>query len=81
MKQKSSTMSISQTQAFEIAEKYLLIKDKVVLRDHITVTQSPDSWHITAKTTPTLMRKSKEIIQFTIDGETGEISMPISRSE
>jgi hypothetical protein len=75
------TMSISQSQAVEVAEKYLLIKDKIVLRDYMTVTKSPDGWHVTAKTMPAMIGKSTETIQFTIDGETGEIRMPISRSE
>ena len=73
-------MVFSQNQAVEIAEKYLLIKDKVVLRDNITVTKNSDGWRITAKTTPIVIGKSKEIIQFIINFETGEINMPISRS-
>lgn len=71
---------ISQSQAVELAEKYLLIKDKVVLSDHLTVTPSPDGWHVTATTTPVMLGKSTELIQFTINGESGEISMPTLRS-
>jgi hypothetical protein len=76
MKQSVVSLSISQSQAVELAEKYLLIKDKIVLRDHLTVTRSLDGWHITAKTTPIILGKSTELIQFTINVDTGEISMP-----
>jgi hypothetical protein len=76
MKQSVASLSISQSQVIELAEKYLLIKNKIVLRDHLTVTRSPDGWHIAAKTTPVMLGKSTEFIQFTINEDTGDISMP-----
>lgn len=77
--QSTVTIRISQRQAFEIAEKYLLIKDRVVLNDHITVTPHSDGWQVTARTTPAILGKSTELIQFTIDGDSGAISMSTSR--
>lgn len=76
LKPRSAPLSISQRQAVELAEQYLLIQDKIVLREHLTVARSPDGWHITATTTPVLPGTSTERIQFTINGDTGKITMP-----
>lgn len=75
-------MPINQEQALELADKYLLhIQGKIVLRENITISKSHEGWRIVAKTTPMIIGMPKEIIQFTIDVDSGEVGVTITVSD
>jgi len=75
-------MTINKEQALELADKWLLgIEGKVVLRDNITISRNHEGWRIVAKTTPLIVGMQTEILQFSIDADTGEIGACITVPE
>lgn len=65
-------MTITQEQALELAEKYILqALRRIVLKENISVSRSHEGWAIVAKTTPMAVEMPTERIEFTIDAETG----------
>jgi hypothetical protein len=69
-------MSITKEQALELADKWLLcFEGKVVLRDNMNIIKSAEGWRITAKTTPIILGMETEIMNFSINAETGEIGV------
>jgi len=71
-------MPITQEQALELADKYLLYEEKIALRDNISVSRSAEGWRIVAKTTPIITGMETEITTFSIDVETGEVGASIT---
>jgi hypothetical protein len=71
-------MTITKGQALELADKYLLFTNRIVLRDNISISKSPEGWKITADTTPMVPGMLKETIQFIIDKKTGKIKVTIT---
>ena len=74
-------MPITQEQALEIADKYILYEGKFALRDNILVRKSAygrREWEILAKTTPVILGMSTEITTFPIDMETGEVGVSVT---
>jgi hypothetical protein len=65
-------MIITQEQALELADKYLLNTGRVALRDNISVSKSVEGWRIFAKTTPIILGMDTEMTSFSIDGNTAE---------
>jgi hypothetical protein len=68
---------ITQEQARELAEKYLLYTGKIALKDNISVSRSVRGWQIVAKTTPIILGMETVITSFPIDMETGEVGAAI----
>ena len=71
-------MPITQEQALELAEKYLLYTGKISLRDNISVSRGARGWQIVAKTTPVILGMETEITTFPIDMKTGEVGASIT---
>jgi len=71
-------MPITQKQALELADKYLLYSGKIALRDNISVSRGARGWQIVAKTTPVILGMQTEITTFPIDVETGEVGVSIT---
>jgi len=71
-------MPITQEQALELADKYLLYSGKIALRDNISVSRGARGWQIVAKTTPVILGMKTEITTFPIDAETGEVGVSIT---
>lgn len=72
-------MPITKEQALELADKWLLaIEEKVVLKDNITISRNHEGWSIVAKTTPIIAGRQTEIMQFSIDVDTGEVGACIT---
>lgn len=71
-------MPITQEQALELADKYLLWSEKFALRDNISVSRSARGWQIVAKTTPVILGMQTETTTFRIDAETGEVGVSIT---
>jgi len=71
---------ITQEQARELADKYLLYTGKIALRDNISVSRSVREWQILAKTTPIISGMETVITSFPIDMETGEVGAGIDRT-
>ena len=71
-------MPITQEQALELADKYLLYTGKIALRDNISVSKGARGWQIVAKTTPVILGMPTEITTFPIDMETGEVGVSIT---
>jgi hypothetical protein len=71
-------MPITQEQALELADKYLLYTERIALRDNISVSRSAKEWRIVAKTTPIILGMETEITTFPIDMETGEVGVSIT---
>jgi hypothetical protein len=70
---------ITKEQALELADKWLLAFEKeVVLRDNMTIWKSDEGWSIRAITTPIILGMQTEILQFSIDAETGEVGVCIT---
>jgi len=69
-------MSITKEQALELADKWLLkFEGKVVLRDNMNINKSAEGWRITARTIPIILGMETEIMNFSINAETGEIGV------
>ena len=68
---------ITQEQARELADKYLLYTGKIALKDNISVSRSVRGWQIVAKTTPIILGMETVITSFPIDMETGEVGAAI----
>jgi len=71
-------MPITQEQALELADKYLLYSEKIALRDNISVSRGARGWRIVAKTTPVILGMPTEITTFPIDMETGEVGVSLT---
>jgi len=71
-------MPITEEQALELADKYLLHTGRIALRDNISVSKSAREWQIVAKTTPVISGMQTEITAFPIDAETGEVGASIT---
>jgi hypothetical protein len=71
-------MIITQEQALELADKYLLHTGRVALRDNISVSKSVEGWRIVAKTIPIILGMNTEMTAFSIDGNTGEVGASIT---
>lgn len=71
-------MPITQEQALELADKYLLSTGKIALKDNISVSRGARGWQIVAKTTPAILGMQTEITAFPIDEETGEVGASIT---
>jgi len=71
-------MPITEEQALELADKYLLYTGKIALRDNISVSRGARGWQIVAKTTPIILGMQTEITTFPIDAETGEVGVSIT---
>jgi len=69
---------ITQEQAIELADKYLLYTGKIALRDNISIGKSVRGWQIVATTTPIILGMPIEISSFPIDIETGEVGAVIT---
>lgn len=69
---------ITQEQALELADKYLLYTEKFALKDNISVSRVARGWQIVAKTTPVILGMQTEITKFTINAETGEVGVSIT---
>ena len=69
---------ITQEQALELADKYLLYTGKFALKDNISVSRVARGWQIVAKTTPVILGMQIEITTFTINAETGEVGVSIT---
>ena len=69
---------ITQEQAIELADKYLLHTGRVALRDNISVIKSDKEWRIVAKTTPIILGMDTEMTAFSIDAKTGEVGASIT---
>ena len=68
---------ITQEQARELADKYLLYTGKIALRDNISVSKGVKGWQIVAKTTPIILGMETVITSFPIDMVTGEVGAAI----
>ena len=68
---------ITQEQARELADKYLLYTGKIALRDNISVSKGVKGWQIVAKTTPIISGMETVITSFPIDMVTGEVGAAI----
>ena len=71
-------MVITQVQALELADKYLLHTGRVALRDNISASKSVDGWRIIAKTTPIILGMDMEMTAFSINAKTGEVGASIT---
>lgn len=72
-------MPITQEQALELADKWLLgFEGKVVLRDNMNISKSAEGWRIVAKTTPIITGMETEIMTFSINAETGEVGVSMT---
>lgn len=69
---------ITQEQALELADKYLLYMGKFTLKDNISVSRVTRGWQIVAKTTPVILGMQIEITTFSINAETGEVGVSIT---
>lgn len=69
--------SITQEQARELADKYLLYTGKIALRDNISVSKGVKGWQIMAITTPIISGMETVITSFPIDFVTGEVGAAI----
>ena len=77
-RKRGKRMPITQEQALELADKYLLYSTKFALKDNISVSRVARGWRIVAKTTPVIFGMQIEITTFTIDAETGEVGASIT---
>jgi hypothetical protein len=69
---------ITEKQAIELADKYLMYINKYALRDNIFATKKDQKWQIVAVTTPIILGMNFEWHSFPIDMETGEVGAAIS---
>jgi hypothetical protein len=69
---------ITQEQALEIADKYLVYCGKFALKNNISVRLSCRGWEIIAITTPIILGMKTEIENFHIDMKTGEVGASIT---
>jgi hypothetical protein len=69
---------ITQEQARELADKYLLHTGRIALRDNIFVDRGVKGWQVVAITTPIILGMDTEVTSFSIDKETGEVGASIT---
>jgi hypothetical protein len=68
---------ITQEQARELADKYLLHNGIIALRDNIFVSKGVKEWQIVAITTPIILGMETVITSFPIDMISGEVGAAI----
>ena len=79
-KKENKRRVITQEQAIELADKYLLFSNKIALRDNISVRKVIRGWEIMAITIPIIEGKETELMTFSIDMVTGEVGAGITNT-